>query len=222
VTEGQRSRFSHPSEDVRSLIRDDRDSAGKPDLARLVRRGLFTLRVLGPPRPNASAALRSDAKGVGAVPTCPPLKIVLAEDNPHDVTLVRLALSDAGLNFDLSVLADGEQAISFIESLDQDSKQPMIDLLLLDLNLPKRGGEEILKRLRSTERIAQTPVIVMTGSHAERGYETAQKNAAIHYFSKPLNLAEYRRLGTLVRDFFSQKGIRSEILDFPSKEGACS
>jgi CheY-like chemotaxis protein len=150
------------------------------------------------------------------VSTCPPLKIVLAEDNPHDVILVRMALSDAGLNFDLTVLADGEQAIRFLDRLDQDPRQPMIDLLLLDLNLPKWDGEEILKRLRSTERIAQTPVIVMTGSPAPRASETAQKNAAVHYFHKPLNLAAYMRLGTLVRDFFSSQK------SFPSNQGARS
>ncbi|HUO31494.1 MAG TPA: response regulator [Bryobacteraceae bacterium] len=150
----------------------------------------------------------------------PPLKIVLAEDNPHDVTLVRMALNDAGLDFDLRVLADGEQAMLFIESLDQDSRQPVIDLLLLDLNLPKWDGEEILKRLRSTERIARTPVIVMTGSHTTRGYESAQKNAAMHYFRKPSSLVEYMRLGMVVRDlFFSPKNMHREGSTPPLKEG---
>jgi CheY-like chemotaxis protein len=156
------------------------------------------------------------------VSTCPTLKILLVEDNPHDVTLVRMALKEAELDVDLSVVADGEQALSFIESLDRDSSQPVIDLLLLDLNLPKRDGEEILKRLRSTERIAQTPVIVMTGSHDPRDYESAQKNAAVHYFRKPSNVTEYMRLGALVRDlFFSRKKLHGGTTP-PFREGAGS
>ena len=129
-----------------------------------------------------------------------PLHLALAEDNPDDVLLVRMALRDAGLNCTLHVFHDGEQAISFFETLDRHSTQPSIDLLLLDLHLPKRDGEEILKRLRSTERSAQTPVVVMTSSSAPHDYEKAQKNAAVYYFEKPSSAAEYMRLGGIVRE----------------------
>ncbi|MBV8844111.1 MAG: response regulator [Bryobacterales bacterium] len=89
-------------------------------------------------------------------------QIVLAEDNPGDIMLVRMALRDAGLSCALTVLEDGAKAITLIEQLDENTKAPKIDLLLLDLHLPKRDGEDILRRLRSTERNAQAPVIVMT------------------------------------------------------------
>ena len=151
------------------------------------------------------------------------LRIALAEDNPHDVTLVRMALKGAGLEFDLNVLPDGDQAISFIETLDRDFRGPAIDLLLLDLHLPKRDGEEILKHLRSTERIAQTPVIVMTGSQDPESYETAARNAALHYFRKPSCVAEYMRLGPLVLDFFlSRKSDSNEKPPFLFAEGVGS
>jgi len=130
--------------------------------------------------------------------------VVLVEDNPHDVALVRLSLKDAGVNCVLRVLADGDEAIAFIENLDRDFSQPAIDLLLLDLNLPRRGGEEVMARLRSMKRIAQTPVMVITGSNSPRVRETAQKNAAVGCFQKPADFAEYMRLATCVRDFFKQ------------------
>jgi len=83
--------------------------------------------------------------------------------------------------------------------LDEDSKAPPIDLLLLDLHLPRRDGEDILRRLRSTERNAQTPVIVMTASDAPHDHQMAQKHAAIHYFRKPNSLVEFMQLGVIVR-----------------------
>ena len=143
-----------------------------------------------------------------------PLNIVVAEDNPHDVTFVRMALEEAGLDCELRVLGDGEAALTYIESLEKDSGRQVIDLLLLDLNLPKRDGEEVLKRLRSTERIAQTPVIVMTGSEETKAYESAQNNAAVHYFRKPSNFAEYMRLGTIVRELvFSRNSACGGVSD---------
>jgi CheY-like chemotaxis protein len=157
------------------------------------------------------------------VPTLRFLKIVLAEDNPHDVLLVRKALTDAGMNFDLRVLADGEQAVRFIDCLDEDPGAPTIDLFLLDVNLPKRDGEEILKRLRTTRRCAETPVILMTGSYAPQVRENAQKDEAAYYFRKPSTLAEYMNLGNVARHVLtSRKSIGNEMPDLPLKEGSGS
>ncbi len=143
--------------------------------------------------------------------TSRPLNIVVAEDNQPDVTLVGLALMNAGLNRSLRILSDGEQAMAFVESLDRDSSLPAIDLLLLDLNLPKMDGEEILKRLRSTSRNAQTPVVVMTGSNEARDYERLRRHGGVHFFRKPFSLAEYMHLGGIVREIlFPKKGVRRE------------
>jgi len=127
-------------------------------------------------------------------------KIVLAEDSAADVMIVRMALEEADVHCTLQVLQDGEEAIRFIESLDADASSPPIDLLLLDLHLPKRDGEEILRRLRSTERNAQALVIVMSASDTPMDHERAQRHAALHYFRKPSSLSEFLQLGDLVRD----------------------
>jgi CheY-like chemotaxis protein len=141
--------------------------------------------------------------------------IVLAEDNSADVMLVRLALKSSGLNCELRVLDDGDKAVTFIDEFDANPNAGPIDLLLLDMHLPKRDGEEILRRLRSSDHYAQTPVVVMTASDAPRDLAVlvgsgtsptdaqAQKHAAMHYFRKPFNLAEYMQLGVIVRDLLS-------------------
>ena len=94
------------------------------------------------------------------------------------------------LNHVLHVARDGEEAIAFIENADNDSKVPGPDLLLLDMHLPKYDGEAILKRLRSTDRYAQIPVVVMTSSDAPQDHDRAQKHAAMFYFRKPSRLEE--------------------------------
>src|ERR1700724_3595225 len=112
-------------------------------------------------------------------------EILLAEDNAADVALVRQALTRHQVDCVLRVMRDGEAAIQWIDRLDADPKVSPLDLLLLDMHLPKHDGEDILKRLRSTERYAQTPVIVMTSLNSSAVEAKAAKNAALVYFRKP-------------------------------------
>jgi len=133
-----------------------------------------------------------------------PYQILLAEDSAADVAIVRLALRDQNLNHILHVARDGEEAIAFIEKADNDSKAPGPDLLLLDMHLPRYSGEQILQRLRSTERYAQIPVIVMTSSGAPEDKDRAQKHAALFYFQKPSRLDEFIQLGAIVRDVLTK------------------
>jgi CheY-like chemotaxis protein len=129
-----------------------------------------------------------------------PFEILVAEDNPADVALLREALKIHKVDCALHVLRDGEQALALIDSLDRDPKRPRVDLLILDMHLPKHDGEEILKQLRSTEHYAQTPVIVMT-SYRSSGIEAkAAKHAALFHFCKPSTLDELSELGSMVRN----------------------
>jgi len=138
-------------------------------------------------------------------------QIMVAEDSPADVILVRMALQRSGLDFELHVLDDGEKAITFLEKLDASPAADPIDLLLLDMHLPKYDGEEILMRLRSSENHAQTPVVIMTASDAPQDHARAQKHAAMHYFRKPSDLAGYMQLGIIIRDLLSSDtGSRDE------------
>ena len=148
-----------------------------------------------------------------------PYQILLAEDSAADVGIVRIALRDQGVNHVLHVARDGEEAISFIEKADNDRTAPGLDLLLLDMHLPKYNGEEILESLRSTERYAQVPVVVMTSSDSPADHARAQKHAAHYYFRKPSCLDEFTQLGVIVRDILKEKKPSAVHTAEPERKG---
>jgi CheY-like chemotaxis protein len=131
-------------------------------------------------------------------------QILLAEDNPGDVELVREALREHDVHCELRIISDGEQALTFIDGLDLDSDLPCPDLLLLDLHLPKCGGIEILQRLRASERCGQTPVVVFTSSESMPGPQNAGETAAVHYFRKPASLSQFMQLGQIVKEIVNR------------------
>ncbi len=140
-----------------------------------------------------------------------PNYILLAEDNPADTQLVREALEDRKVVCDLHVVPDGEQAVEFIERIDRDAALNCPRLLLLDLHLPKVDGEEILRRLRASERCGQTAVVIMTSSDFPRDREKGMHYAALHYFRKPNTLKEFLTLGDVVRDIIDRNATSSRI-----------
>jgi CheY-like chemotaxis protein len=127
-------------------------------------------------------------------------QIVLAEDNPADVGLVREALREHDVHCELRVISDGEEAMAFIDRLDVETNLPCPDLLLLDLYLPKRDGSQILKHLRSSERCGQMPVVVLTSAGWMRDQQDLEKNAVVQYFQKPISLDEFMDLGRIVKE----------------------
>jgi len=151
-----------------------------------------------------------------------PYQILLAEDSAADVGIVRIALRDQGINHVLHVARDGEEAISFIEKADNDRKAPGLDLLLLDMHLPKYNGEEILESLRSTERYAQVPVVVMTSSDSPADHARAQKHAALYYFRKPSCLDEFTQLGIIVRNILKEKKPLAVDTAEPERKGGAA
>jgi chemotaxis family two-component system response regulator Rcp1 len=135
-----------------------------------------------------------------------PFEILIAEDNPADVALVREALKTHNLECVLRVLTDGEKALALLDSLDSDPKTPQVDLLILDMHLPKHDGAAVLKRLRSTRNYARTPVIVMTSLVSTRIEESFAKDGTMLYFPKPSTVDELLELGSMVRNMLDQHG----------------
>ena len=135
----------------------------------------------------------------------PTIEIVLVEDAEPDVFLVREALGLGGLDFSLRVFDDGEKAVEFIEAIDRGEADPPPHLLLLDLNLPKKTGAEVLERVRKSARCARIPVIVLTSSDSPKDKELTARLGATHYFRKPSRLAEFMRLGEIVRDMLARQ-----------------
>ncbi len=114
-----------------------------------------------------------------------PFEILIAEDNPADVALVREALKTNNVDCVLHVLTDGEKALARIDSLESDPKMPQVDLLILDMHLPKHDGEAVLKRLRSTRHYAGTPFILTTSFSSPAIEQKARVDAAVLCFPKP-------------------------------------
>jgi CheY-like chemotaxis protein len=130
--------------------------------------------------------------------------ILLAEDNPADVLLVREALEDRGVNCHLRVIADGDQVVQFIEQIDCDRTLQCPHLVLLDLHLPKRDGGEILKSLRASQTCGEIPVVILSGLESPRHEVHATHHPALHYFRKPASLDQFMLLGDVVNDIIGQ------------------
>jgi CheY-like chemotaxis protein len=128
------------------------------------------------------------------------LSLLLVEDSPADVYLVQEAIRREGLKVHLEVADDGERAIRMIDEVDSNGSAPCPDLLLLDLNVPRQTGDQVLARIRQSQRLAHIPVVVMTSSESAADRERLMKLGATEYFRKPSNLKEFMQLGRLVRE----------------------
>jgi chemotaxis family two-component system response regulator Rcp1 len=132
------------------------------------------------------------------------LKILLAEDNFGDVMLVQEALAQHRLEPELHVVRDGGEAMAFVSHMGEPAGPPCPDLFLLDLNLPKVGGPEVLTEFRKHPRCAHTPVIVITSSDTPRDRERMAALGVAHYFRKPSDLEAFLRLGAIVRQVIGE------------------
>ena len=130
----------------------------------------------------------------------PRFQILVVEDAEPDVLLVREALERSGLDFDLYVLDDGEKAVDFAESLDRGLSVSRPHLVLLDLNLPKKSGSQVLERLRQSPACDRIPVVVLTSSDSPKDKAKVGQLGATRYFQKPSRLDEFMRLGEVVRE----------------------
>lgn len=125
-------------------------------------------------------------------------RIIVVEDNEADVFLLRMALEEAGLPFELNVCSDGPDILRLLDDADT-SAAPLPDLLLLDLNLPRCSGEKILQRLRQSSKCGSTPVIVITSSDSPQDRARAAALGAT-YFRKPADLDEFMKIADLVKE----------------------
>lgn len=116
--------------------------------------------------------------------------------------LVETALKLEKLEIDLTVAADGEKMMELMDAMEA-GETPCPDIVLLDLNLPRYSGADLLAKLRGSQECGETPVIIMTSSDAPCDRDVALRLHANGYFRKPSDYAEFMRLGPLVRSFAS-------------------
>ena len=134
------------------------------------------------------------------------LVTLLVEDNPADVFLIRQAILSHSLDLDLYVASDGDQAYEFIERADNDSESPCPELVLLDLNLPKRSGREVLERLRQSAEYSTVPVVVLTSSDLSDDRKKLSALGADRYFCKPSTYDEFLKIGAVIKELLPALG----------------
>jgi CheY-like chemotaxis protein len=133
------------------------------------------------------------------------IRIFIAEDNPADVYLLEEAFREHGLTVDLHVWHDGEEALHYFDKLDDDSSNlPCPDIALIDLNLPKVGGESLIERLRKSPKCANSQIVVLTSSDSPDEKSRALALGANAYLLKPSGLDEFLKIGGIVRDLHSR------------------
>ncbi|MDQ6751382.1 MAG: response regulator [Actinomycetota bacterium] len=127
-----------------------------------------------------------------------PIQILLVEDSPGDVRLTEEILRDAKIANDLHVVNDGEQAMDFLRSTDA----PRPDVMMLDLNLPRKDGREVLAELKGDPELRRIPVIVLTTSSADQDVLRSYDLNANCYITKPIDLDEFISVVRSIENFW--------------------
>ena len=131
-----------------------------------------------------------------------PIWILLVEDDPGDVMLVQEGLKDAKVLNELSVVEDGVKAMAFLRLEGEYAGAARPDLVLLDLNLPKKDGREVLAEIKADEQLRRIPVVVMTSSSAEQDILKTYDLQANCYVTKPVDLERFIEMVKAIEDFW--------------------
>ena len=130
------------------------------------------------------------------------IEILLVEDNPGDVRLTQEAIRESKIRNRLNVVRDGEQAVAYVRRQGNFADQPRPDLILLDLNLPKKDGREVLQDLKSDPDLHRIPVVVLTSSAAEQDILSTYDLYANAYVTKPVDLEQFMHVVSSIQEFW--------------------
>jgi len=131
-----------------------------------------------------------------------PIEILLVEDNPGDVRLTQEALRDSKLHNRLSVVEDGVEALAFLKREGHYNDSPRPDIILLDLNLPRKSGREVLEEIKQDEVLKRIPVVVLTTSEDERDVMASYNLHANCYITKPVDLSQFITIVRNIKEFW--------------------
>lgn len=131
-----------------------------------------------------------------------PIEILLVEDNPGDVRLTMEALKEAKVSNNLNVAMDGVEAIDYLTKSGKYQSATTPDLILLDLNLPKKDGREVLAEIKIDERLRYIPVVVLTTSDAEQDILRTYHLYANCYITKPVDLEKFIKVVESIENFW--------------------
>jgi len=131
-----------------------------------------------------------------------PMKILMVEDNPDDVELLKIALEEGRAEHELRVVKDGVEALAYLRQEAPYADAPRPDLILLDLNLPRKDGREVLAEVKGDESLKQIPVIVLTSSRSPDDILKVYRLYANCYISKPVDFHDFIRVVKAIEDFW--------------------
>ena len=130
------------------------------------------------------------------------INILLIEDNPGDVELIREALGEGKVRNDLHVASDGVQAMEFLRGEGKYADAPCPDLILLDLNLPRKSGREVLEEVKADPKLSKIPVVILTSSKEEEDICRSYRLHANCYVTKPVDFEQFMKVVRSIEDFW--------------------
>jgi len=131
-----------------------------------------------------------------------PIEVLLVEDSPGDVRLTREAFRDAKVHINLHVATDGTKAMAFLNREGEHAKAPRPDLVLLDLNLPKKDGREVLQEIKESHTLKSIPVVILTTSSSEADILKSYRLHANCYITKPVGLEGFLTVVKSIDNFW--------------------
>lgn len=141
-----------------------------------------------------------------------PIKILLVEDNEGDIVLTVEALRDFSVSHEVMVLKDGWEALQYIENNGRYLNQKEPDLILLDVNLPKLDGHELLSKIKNNRTKMHIPIVMLTTSSAQSDIMKSYQNHANCYITKPLDVEDYSRVLSSIENFWCS------VVQLPKKQ----
>ncbi len=131
-----------------------------------------------------------------------PIEVLLVEDNPGDVRLTREALKDGKVRNNLTVVTDGVEALAYLRKEGQYSNAPRPDVILLDLNLPRKDGRTVLAEIKADPNLRRIPVVILTTSQAEEDILKTYDLHANCFVTKPVDLEQFIKVVKSIEDFW--------------------
>ncbi|MFN2531834.1 MAG: response regulator [Pyrinomonadaceae bacterium] len=136
------------------------------------------------------------------IPDCKSIEVLLVEDNPGDVRLITEVLKDAKIHVHISVAQDGVEALALLRREGRYSTAALPDLILLDLNLPKLNGHEVLSTIKQDQNLRRIPVVIVTSSKADHDIAVSYDLHANCFVTKPVDLDQFFSVVEAIRDFW--------------------
>lgn len=145
-----------------------------------------------------------------------PIEILMVDDNPGDARLTQEAFKEVGLENRFQWIGDGDEALAYLRREGPHARAPRPDLILLDLNMPRKDGRQVLVELKSASALREIPVVILTTSQAEDDVVHAYQLKANCYINKPVSLEEFIQVVRSIKDFWFSLARRPANLSTPS------